>query len=625
MQTSFALTVPPGDFTSSATSISTLPRSSPALAMSDHESDSPAAAAPTQEHPMRLDEPGPAAAAASHGAGAAAAGTSAPAKSARNNKAATASSASSRTDSRASAHMASAAVQHSSSAAAGAGTGVAAAGALAPRPSRIADWPKLQEDKRVQRLLASDSPLALLTLHSYADGSYRELVQTLPRRYVKQLCTAMNIMPEGNTNLETRMRHALRQAVEACAHESPDLISNEGEEEHESDSEEESEAEPQPQTRPERRAPERKQPPRAAANKAAPAAAPQPSQHSSSSRVSQRSALKQSSHRRDSASPLGRNEFADGSVLAVLGALPSPPAKSKQKEPRNIGFESPLRAKRQGTHRRVPAEDDDSDSDGAGPPRSAVRAARADPPAALSDEEAALTDEDSDDELGPSASEDDLLHPSSLSRSLYSSRAREHAVASASEAAGLAKSMAKPYLRNVLAHGKSVYVVFKHDVEFQKARNQRECLSLARILDALLAKRYSDAREIAVRRLAGVHAADQSGDGWDICDAFEQVTERQCFVPDDFMTRALKNVIRVQALNKSSQPKFGAGFNQAAAAAATTSKKPFAAGAFKRALSRFPGGINQQGANTGGAGAASSSKKKHAQQRNARGAGPKQL
>ena len=95
----------------------------------------------------------------------------------------------------------------------------------------------------------------------------------------------------------------------------------------------------------------------------------------------------------------------------------------------------------------------------------------------------------------------------------------------------------------------SIHKVFKYDVVFQKERNRRECLLLAKVLDAIRKKQYKLARELLCRRIAGVHSADTSGN-WSMCDAFEQVLDKQSFVPDGVMQRVLKSVSRMKAVEE---------------------------------------------------------------------------
>jgi hypothetical protein len=155
--------------------------------------------------------------------------------------------------------------------------------------------------------------------------------------------------------------------------------------------------------------------------------------------------------------------------------------------------------------------------------------------------------------------EDDDVHRSSEAamRDFASSGTRHrHAVEDSLDAAGHAGSVAGDFLRNVLAVGPSVHHVFRYEVEFKQVRNRRECLALARIVDALRARDRAEALERAVRRLSGVHAADQSND-WDYCDEVEQVHSNTSFLPDDFLRRTVNNVLRHKAINKASKANSG--------------------------------------------------------------------
>jgi hypothetical protein len=98
--------------------------------------------------------------------------------------------------------------------------------------------------------------------------------------------------------------------------------------------------------------------------------------------------------------------------------------------------------------------------------------------------------------------------------------------------------------------------VYSHDVTIKTPRNKNEMLAWAEIIDLLrLMERdwkVSQALELACRRLAGVHTADQTGN-WQVADVLEQRLENQSFVPAAFMQRALKTVLRQQAVHKSSR------------------------------------------------------------------------
>lgn len=124
------------------------------------------------------------------------------------------------------------------------------------------------------------------------------------------------------------------------------------------------------------------------------------------------------------------------------------------------------------------------------------------------------------------------------------------------DAAGLDRPFARAFLANVLrgSGGKSVAQVFRYDVDFAKdERSKNECWALARIADALLARDWEQALELTCRRLAGVHTASTSGN-WAVCDALEMNHGRQSFVPGRVLQQALKSVVRIEALHKSTKP-----------------------------------------------------------------------
>jgi hypothetical protein len=202
-------------------------------------------------------------------------------------------------------------------------------------------------------------------------------------------------------------------------------------------------------------------------------------------------------------------------VLDALSELPTAPKKS----PREVAA-TPTGSKRKSKEAKPVELDSDSDPSGHG---------------------VSSSGSDSDDADFPAF--------------LRSSRATTAASDDHLEANGLARPFAKQFIRNVLSQAGasgSVYKVFKYDIEFKRDRNKKECITLARMLDSLLRKRYREVTEQLCRRLAGVHAADTS-DNWAICDAFELVMDKQSFVPDDIMQRAIKNVMRMQALESASK------------------------------------------------------------------------
>lgn len=121
------------------------------------------------------------------------------------------------------------------------------------------------------------------------------------------------------------------------------------------------------------------------------------------------------------------------------------------------------------------------------------------------------------------------------------------------ESTGAARPVARKMLRNILARGPSVHHVTRYDTTFKSERNRRECLALAKILDAARASDVELVKELAARRYSGVHLSDLSGD-WNYCDVLEGVVDKQSYLPDDLLQRVVKSVMRVEALDKSAAP-----------------------------------------------------------------------
>jgi uncharacterized membrane protein YgcG len=213
------------------------------------------------------------------------------------------------------------------------------------------------------------------------------------------------------------------------------------------------------------------------------------------------------------------------------------------------------------------------------------------------------TDSSEDSEAAFSTNGRDVRHRSVREYGSSGSRRRD-AEDNYRDAAGLSRPIAKDFLRNVLQEGGTVYSVFHNSVTFQTQRNRRECLALARIIDALYLKKDSRlALELACRRLAGVHTSDRSSD-WDFCDAIEQVHDgRGSFLPDAFMKRTVNNVMRTKAINKGA----GAGTAPALSGSKAAKKKePHTSIGYRRGGSSD----NRDPGSNHGAAPSSSSKKK---------------
>jgi ribosomal protein L12E/L44/L45/RPP1/RPP2 len=128
----------------------------------------------------------------------------------------------------------------------------------------------------------------------------------------------------------------------------------------------------------------------------------------------------------------------------------------------------------------------------------------------------------------------------------------------------LTQPLAPSFLKNVYrssgGYDRSVRKAYEQ-IEFNHYRNQRECLSIARVIDLLESKQYKEAREVAVRRLIGVHTADTKHN-WDFADVYELEMSKRSFVPDDFAASAAKAVSRMSTSDRDSKSKSKGNTNQ---------------------------------------------------------------
>jgi hypothetical protein len=129
------------------------------------------------------------------------------------------------------------------------------------------------------------------------------------------------------------------------------------------------------------------------------------------------------------------------------------------------------------------------------------------------------------------------------------------------------RSFAKGFLRNALAAagGRTLSQLFKELTAQWNASVHctREALAHARTLDLLLLlprnmRGVDEVLEHVCRRLGGVQTAATSG-SWEMCDRLESETSVKNFVPDYFMSTALKQVTREQAVRKSAAEGLNAG------------------------------------------------------------------
>jgi hypothetical protein len=118
--------------------------------------------------------------------------------------------------------------------------------------------------------------------------------------------------------------------------------------------------------------------------------------------------------------------------------------------------------------------------------------------------------------------------------------------------AGVERSFARGFLRNAkfIAAGRSIYQLYKEVTESFPESARRECLAMARVIDALLRSYVAAALEHACRRLGGVHTAAETGN-WAMCERLESEAQQRSFVPEKFMRSALKSVTQMQAVKKS--------------------------------------------------------------------------
>jgi hypothetical protein len=268
--------------------------------------------------------------------------------------------------------------------------------------------------------------------------------------------------------------------------------------------------------------------------------------------------------------PFSRRSGVGGSKSSIpVGALSGGESESGSSDS-GSAYESPPLARRAPSRGRSNGRGKRRDkSPVAGSGRPPIRLFPASAPSSLRDDGAASglshdSDSSSSDEdrfppfrapLGP---RDSSLFPSS-SKS-YSGvdvlpRAQREQVLDELDGMGQGEPLAREWIRSVLCGqgpNGTIFRVMKYDQRFTHTRNARECQAWAKVIDALLAGDLILAMETAVRRCAGVQAADMSNN-WDLCDQFELVMENQSFIPARFMQRALKNVTRLQHVKRSAK------------------------------------------------------------------------
>jgi len=297
-----------------------------------------------------------------------------------------------------------------------------------------------------------------------------------------------------------------------------------------------------------------------------------------SSRRSSRVAKNQS--KKSAAAAASSSAPSSSDLLAALNRLPpAPGAKSSRKQKKSVRIDDASDSETSGVESPPPARRDKSSSSStrAGgvkqqlfPPEGTEEQRRGNR-SSMRDDDPSSSSSSSDDDDDAYESDDDresrhsaplpsrnpLLFPrssSSSSSSVHVPRAQRSRIADQLDDVGYPESMSRAWVDSMLRGdpSASVYRTMKYDVKFQSTRNHRECLSITRAIDAMLANNMMLAMEILVRRAAGVHAADMSG-SWDLCDVLENVMDNQSFIPAGVMQRALKRVTRIQQLKKGTK------------------------------------------------------------------------
>jgi hypothetical protein len=88
-------------------------------------------------------------------------------------------------------------------------------------------------------------------------------------------------------------------------------------------------------------------------------------------------------------------------------------------------------------------------------------------------------------------------------------------------------------------------------LRWNNERNRKAVMVYAKIIDALNRGDLETALEIAIRRLAGIQAAEQSG-SWSLSNVLENNTEQQSFLPSHMFNSFLKMAARLDGIRKTS-------------------------------------------------------------------------
>ena len=160
-----------------------------------------------------------------------------------------------------------------------------------------------------------------------------------------------------------------------------------------------------------------------------------------------------------------------------------------------------------------------------------------------------LSDSDSDDDSFTSEEDDRSAHRRSSRRSSgrsSSSRDKDD-------------SLVSEWINNVLSDGSTVFERYTAvTAKWNNERNRKEVLVLAKIVDLIRLGHGRQALNRAMRRIAGVQAADQHG-SWQISNVLENNMEEQSFLPLRTWNAAFKLASRFETVRKRAQAAGGSG------------------------------------------------------------------
>ena len=132
-----------------------------------------------------------------------------------------------------------------------------------------------------------------------------------------------------------------------------------------------------------------------------------------------------------------------------------------------------------------------------------------------------------------------------------SSAASAAPAGSASAAKDSGERLAVDIIKKARPYGS--FVNFVKAVEWKTKRNQHEAEHIAQSVDAYLAVEVSplnDGMEIQLRRLVGVHLADECED-WEVCESIQFTPSSKSLLPRNEVDRAFKTAVQRKRLMTS--------------------------------------------------------------------------